>query len=189
MEEEVKLTKKERREQKKAEKKARRQADKEFERNAGRKAPKILSLIFGIIGFLIGFIPVILIILAFIFMILCGLLTAILAIVWIMGLICFGLGYLIYASQVSNPSLDGYFAPVMAPVDFSSAIFNGLVNINGILTTIFASAGLFVELVALTLLFVSYKALVKRHIIAYTILLGVGIVITIVVLVWGITSI
>ena len=118
MAEEVKLTRKERCQQKKEEKKARRQAEKEFERSAGRKAPKILSLIFGIVGFLVGFIPVILLIFTLLFVIICGFASVVLFIIDIFGLLCFGLGYLIYASQASDASLSGYFAPAAKPIEF-----------------------------------------------------------------------
>lgn len=189
MAEEVKLTRKERCQQKKEEKKARRQAEKEFERSAGRKAPKILSLIFGIVGFLVGFIPVILLIFTLLFVIICGFASVVLFIIDIFGLLCFGLGYLIYASQASDASLSGYFAPAAKPIEFGTDLFNKVANINGVLTTGFAIFGLVLEVTALILLFISYPALVKRHKVAYTILLCLALVGTLIILIIGIRSI
>ena len=189
MAEEVKLTRKEKRLKKKEEKKARRLQEKEFERNAGHKPQKILSLVLGIVGFVIGFIPIMLIILSIFFFIICACVSAVLFIVDIAGLIFFGLGYIIYASSTSNASLDGYFAPAQGPINFAADIFNKVVNVNGLLTTIFAGAGLALEIAALILLIVSYKALIKRHKVGYTILLGFAIAITLGVLVIGIRAI
>ena len=180
--EEKPLSKKEIRRQKKL-------ADKEFERNAGKKSIKVLALILGIVGFAISFISIALVVVTGIFAFFCYIATAILAIFAIFGLLCFGLGYIIYAVNTSNPSLDGYFSIVSVPADFANDLMNKVLSINGLFTVICASIGITIEIASLILLCISAKAFTKKHNVRNFILISIALVISLLVLIWGITRI
>ncbi len=183
------LSRKELKKQKKLAKKQKRQEEKRWEKAAGRKPTKILALIFSIIGFISGLIPIILIVGALIVALLCYMATIFLFIFYIFGIVCFGIGFFIYASGKEGATINQYLAQATVPANFGTDLVNSTLNISGLLTTIFAGVGLALQITALICLFASYKALIKRHKVSYTIWMFIGIIITTAILVWGILNI
>lgn len=163
-------------------------ADKKFEQEAGMKPLKVMALVFGIVGFSVSFISIALVVVTGIFALLCYLATAILAIFAIFGLLCFGLGYIIYAATNENPSLDGYFAIVTVPSDFATNLMEKVLSINGIFTVICASIGIVFEIVAFIMICITIGAFTPKHRTRNFILISLALIISILVLAWGITK-
>ena len=103
--EQKKLAKKEKKEQKRQQK----EADRAFEKSHPLRKRKIAAWIVELVGFGVAMVPAIIIIGLFIAAIFFYLVGAIVYIFLIFGLLCFGLGYIIYMNSTSNPSIDGYF--------------------------------------------------------------------------------
>ena len=185
--EEKPLSKKERKKKHKEEKRAKKQADKEFERNAGKRVEKRIALIFGILGTVSAFIPVAMFVGASIVALFCFFATFLLTILLVIGLVFFGLGYLIYSSNTSGtPSLDGYFATATGPAEFGSWLMNKVANLDGLLLTIFAGVGLALEIVSLIFICITAKAFTKGHKARNIVLITLSMVVTVVVLVIGV---
>lgn len=163
-------------------------ADKKFEQEAGMKPLKILALVFGIVGFAISFISIALVIVTGVFALLCYIATAIIAIFAIFGLLLFGLGYIIYAVTNENPSLDGYFSIVTGPSNFANELMAKVLDFNGTFTVICASIGIVLEIVAFILICVTIKAFIPKHRARNFILISLAMVISIIVLILGITK-
>ena len=173
--------------EKKKAKREKRIAEAKFEKEAGRKGAKTTSLVFGILGVVTSVAPVILLVLAFIFAIIVYFVGLLVYLILIFGLLLIGIGYLIYSTMSDNPSMDGYLGIGTKIFDFANGLINGASNIQGLALVICGGVGVAFEITSLILLFISYPALVKRHRIAYTILLILGLIISIIMLVIGIT--
>ena len=174
--------------EKKALKKEQKAKDREFERNHPLRKRKIAAWIVELSGLLIAAIPAVVIFGIIIVAILAFLWGALVYLLLVFGFIIFGLGYLIYASSVENPSVDGYFNIGGSIINWANGLLNFLDRINGWFITIFAGVSLIVEIVGYVLLMTSLSACTKKHKIAYIILMSLILTLSIGMLIFGITK-
>ena len=202
MEEEVKveekveqkpLSKKEQKKLNKAEKKAKKkeqkEADRAFERSHPLRKRKIAAWIVELVGLVVAMVPAVIIIGVFFLALFAFIWGAIVFIVLVFGFIMFGLGYLIYASNVENPSVDGYFKIGTSIFDWGSNLLNILDKLDGWFITIFAGVSVVIEIVGYILLMTSLSALTKKHKIAYIILMSLILTLSIGLLAFGLTKV
>ncbi len=201
MEEEVKveqqtqpkpLSKKEQKklskQEKKAQKKEQKAADRAFERAHPLRKRKITAWIIELVGLVIAAIPAVVIIGTLLLALLIYVFGAIVYVILIFGFLIFGLGYLIYASTVDHPSVDGYFNIGGGIFNFANGLMDFLDKIDGWFVTIFAGISLILEITGYILLFTSLSACTKKHKIAYIILMSLIITLSIAMLAFGITK-
>lgn len=177
------LTKKELRTKRRREKERVRAEERKFEREAGMLKTKRMSLTFGIVGIVASLVPLFTYVGATLLLVICGLATTAMILLFLVGLIVIAPFYL-----SSGKSLSDYFAVATAPAEFASGIINALSGLSGLFLTVASSIGLGLEIAALALFLSSKKALCKRNKIKRAILIAVGMLISITVLIVGVSK-
>ena len=197
MEEEVKveqkpLSKKEQKKLAKREKKElkrkQKEEDRAFEKAHPLRKRKIAAWIVELVGLGIAMVPAVIIIGLFIAALFFYIVGAIVMIFLIFGLLCFGLGYIIYMNSVSNPSLDGYFGSAMGILNFGNGLINLMDKLDAWFLTIFGGASLVLTITGFILLMTSLSACTKKHKIAYIILMSLIMLLSIGVLTFGLVK-
>ncbi len=176
-------------EEKKARKKEQKEADRAYEKSHPLRKRKIAAWIVELVGLLIAAVPVVVIIGVFIIAFFGYIIGAVLFILLAFGLILFGLGYFIYASIVENPSLDGYFKVGTSIFDWSNNLINFIDKLNGWFLTIFGGVALVINIVGFILLMTSLSACSKKHKVAYIILMSLILILSLGILIYGLTKI
>ena len=175
--------------EKKTRKKEQKEADRAYEKSHPLRKRKIAAWIVELVGLLIAAIPAVVIIGVFIIAFFGYFLGAILFILLAFGLLLFGLGYVIYASVVDNPSLDGYFKIGTSIFDWSNNLINFIDKLNGWFLTIFGGISLIIEIVGFILLMTSLSACSKKHKVAYIILMSLILILSLGILIYGLTKV
>jgi len=188
-----KLSRKERKrlakQEKKEQKRARKVEDRAFEKQAPKRKLKITAWIIELVGLAIVAVPAILIIGAYVLAFFALVIGVLVFFVFLIGLLIFGIGYFIYANSVEKPTLDGYFAVPTSFFDWATNLVNSINNINGVLLTVFGGLSLAIEIVGFVLLLLSFNSLSKKHKVSYIILMSLIMILSIVILIFGITKI
>ncbi len=181
--------KKHAKEEKKARKKEQKEADRAYEKSHPLRKRKIAAWIVELVGLLIAAVPAVVIIGVFIIAFFGYIIGAVLFILLAFGLILFGLGYFIYASIVENPSLDGYFKVGTSIFDWSNNLINSIDKLNGWFLTIFGGVALVINIVGFILLMTSLSACSKKHKFAYIILMSLILILSLGILIYGLTKV
>ena len=182
--EQKKLAKKEKKEQRRQQK----EADRAFERSHPLRKRKVAAWIVELVGFGVAMVPAIIIIGLFIAALFFYIVGAIVYIFLIFGLLCFGLGYIIYMSSASNPSLDGYFGLGSGILNIGNSLINLIDFLDKWFLTVCGGISFALALTGFILLMTSLSACTKKHKIAYIILMSLIMLLSAGVLAFGIVK-
>ncbi len=174
--------------EKKQRKKEQKLADKEFERNHPLSKRRRAAWIVELVGLVVAMIPAVVIIGTIILALLLYIAGAFVFLLLVFGLLLFGLGYLIYASSVEHPSMDGYMNIGGSIFNTANGLMNFLDKIDGWFITIFAGVSLVIEIVGYVLLMTSLPACSKKHKVSYIVLMSLILTLSIGLLIFGITK-
>ncbi len=192
-EEQKPLSKREKKKLAKQEKKQRKKeqklADKEFEKNHPLRKRKIAAWIVELVGLAITAVPGVIFLGLFIVALLAYILGAFILLILGFGLLCLGLGYLIYAGTVNNPSIEGYFGLSAGIINWGNSLINIINTLDGWFLTIFGGVSLVINIVGFVLLLTSLNACSKKHKISYIILMVLIILASAGILVLGLTKV
>ncbi len=183
--EQKKLAKKEKKELKRQQK----EADRAFERSHPLRKRKVAAWIVELVGFGIAMVPAIIIIGLFIAALFFYLVGALVFLFLVFGLLCFGLGYLIYRSSASNPSMDGYFGLGTGIMNIGNNLINLIDFLDKWFLTVCGGVSFALALTGFILLMTSLSACTKKHKIAYIILMSLIMLLSAGVLAFGIVKI
>lgn len=192
-EEQKPLSKREKKKLAKQEKKQRKKeqklADKEFEKNHPLRKRKIAAWIVELVGLAITAVPGVIFLGLFIVALLAYILGAFILLILGFGLLCLGLGYLIYAGTVDNPSIEGYFGLSAGIINWGNSLINIINTLDGWFLTIFGGVSLVINIVGFVLLLTSLNACSKKHKVSYIILMVLIILASAGILVLGLTKV
>lgn len=192
-EEQKPLSKREKKKLAKQEKKQRKKeqklADKEFEKNHPLRKRKIAAWIVELVGLAITAVPGVIFVGLFIVALLAYILGAFILLILGFGLLCLGLGYLIYAGTVDNPSIEGYFGLSAGIINWGNSLINIINTLDGWFLTIFGGLSLVINIVGFVLLLTSLSACSKKHKVSYIILMVLIILASAGILVLGLTKV
>ena len=192
-EEQKPLSKREKKKLAKQEKKQRKKeqklADKEFEKNHPLRKRKIAAWIVELVGLTITAVPGVIFLGLFIVALLAYILGAFILLILGFGLLCLGLGYLIYAGTVDNPSIEGYFGLSAGIINWGNSLINIINTLDGWFLTIFGGVSLVINIVGFVLLLTSLNACSKKHKVSYIILMVLIILASAGILVLGLTKV
>ena len=192
-EEQKPLSKREKKKLAKQEKKQRKKeqklADKEFEKNHPLRKRKIAAWIVELVGLAITAVPGVIFVGLFIVALLAYILGAFILLILGFGLLCLGLGYLIYAGTVDNPSIEGYFGLSAGIINWGNSLINIINTLDGWFLTIFGGVSLVINIVGFVLLLTSLSACSKKHKVSYIILMVLIILASAGILVLGLTKV
>ena len=192
-EEQKPLSKREKKKLAKQEKKQRKKeqklADKEFEKNHPLRKRKIAAWIVELVGLTITAVPGVIFLGLFIVALLAYILGAFILLILGFGLLCLGLGYLIYAGTVDNPSIEGYFGLSAGIINWGNSLINIINTLDGWFLTIFGGVSLVINIVGFVLLLTSLNACSKKHKVSYIILMVLIILASAGILILGLTKV
>lgn len=192
-EEQKPLSKREKKKLAKQEKKQRKKeqklADKEFEKNHPLRKRKIAAWIVELVGLTITAVPGVIFLGLFIVALAAYILGAFILLILGFGLLCLGLGYLIYAGTVDNPSIEGYFGLSAGIINWGNSLINIINTLDGWFLTIFGGVSLLINIVGFVLLLTSLNACSKKHKVSYIILMVLIILASAGILVLGLTKV
>ena len=192
-EEQKPLSKREKKKLAKQEKKQRKKeqklADKEFEKNHPLRKRKIAAWIVELVGLTITAVPGVIFLGLFIVALAAYILGAFILLILGFGLLCLGLGYLIYAGTVDNPSIEGYFGLSAGIINWGNSLINIINTLDGWFLTIFGGVSLVINIVGFVLLLTSLNACSKKHKVSYIILMVLIILASAGILVLGLTKV
>ena len=192
-EEQKPLSKREKKKLAKQEKKQRKKeqklADKEFEKNHPLRKRKIAAWIVELVGLTITAVPGVIFLGLFIVALAAYILGAFILLILGFGLLCLGLGYLIYAGTVDNPSIEGYFGLSAGIINWGNSLINIINTLDGWFLTIFGGVSLVIKIVGFVLLLTSLNACSKKHKVSYIILMVLIILASAGILVLGLTKV
>lgn len=192
-EEQKPLSKREKKKLAKQEKKQRKKeqklADKEFEKNHPLRKRKIAAWIVELVGLAITAVPGVIFVGLFIVALLAYILGAFILLILGFGLLCLGLGYLIYAGTVDNPSIEGYFGLSAGIINWGNSLINIINTLDGWFLTIFGGVSLVINIVGFVLLLTSLSACSKKHKVSYIILMVLIILASAGILILGLTKV
>ena len=192
-EEQKPLSKREKKKLAKQEKKQRKKeqklADKEFEKNHPLRKRKIAAWIVEFVGLAITAVPGVIFLGLFIVALLAYILGAFILLILGFGLLCLGLGYLIYAGTVDNPSIEGYFGLSAGIINWGNSLINIINTLDGWFLTIFGGVSLVINIVGFVLLLTSLSACSKKHKVSYIILMVLIILASAGILILGLTKV
>ena len=175
--------------EKKQKKKEQKLADKEFEKNHPLRKRKIAAWIVELVGLAITAVPGVIFLGLFIVALLAYILGAFILLILGFGLLCLGLGYLIYAGTVDNPSIEGYFGLSAGIINWGNSLINIINTLDGWFLTIFGGVSLVINIVGFVLLLTSLSACSKKHKVSYIILMVLIILASAGILVLGLTKV
>ena len=175
--------------EKKQKKKEQKLADKEFEKNHPLRKRKIAAWIVELVGLAITAVPGVIFLGLFIVALLAYILGAFILLILGFGLLCLGLGYLIYAGTVDNPSIEGYFGLSAGIINWGNSLINIINTLDGWFLTIFGGVSLVINIVGFVLLITSLSACSKKHKVSYIILMVLIILASAGILVLGLTKV
>ena len=175
--------------EKKQKKKEQKLADKEFEKNHPLRKRKIAAWIVELVGLTITAVPGVIFLGLFIVALLAYILGAFILLILGFGLLCLGLGYLIYAGTVDNPSIEGYFGLSAGIINWGNSLINIINTLDGWFLTIFGGVSLMINIVGFVLLITSLSACSKKHKVSYIILMVLIILASAGILVLGLTKV
>ena len=175
--------------EKKQKKKEQKLADKEFEKNHPLKKRKIAAWIVELVGLTITAVPGVIFVGLFIVALLAYILGAFILLILGFGLLCLGLGYLIYAGTVDNPSIEGYFGLSAGIINWGNSLINIINTLDGWFLTIFGGVSLVINIVGFVLLLTSLNACSKKHKVSYIILMVLIILASAGILILGLTKV
>ncbi len=192
-EEQKPLSKREKKKLAKQEKKQRKKeqklADKEFEKNHPLRKRKIAAWIVELVGLTITAVPGVIFLGLFIVALAAYILGAFILLILGFGLLCLGLGYLIYAGTVDNPSIEGYFGLSAGIINWGNSLINIINTLDGWFLTIFGGVSLVINIVGFVLLLTSLNACSKKHKVSYIILMVLIILASAGILILGLTKV
>ena len=192
-EEQKPLSKREKKKLAKQEKKQRKKeqklADKEFEKNHPLRKRKIAAWIVELVGLTITAVPGVIFLGLFIVALAAYILGAFILLILGFGLLCLGLGYLIYAGTVDNPSIEGYFGLSAGIINWGNSLINIINTLDGWFLTIFGGVSLVINIVGFVLLLTSLSACSKKHKVSYIILMVLIILASAGILILGLTKV
>lgn len=175
--------------EKKQKKKEQKLADKEFEKNHPLRKRKIAAWIVELVGLTITAVPGVIFLGLFIVALLAYILGAFILLILGFGLLCLGLGYLIYAGTVDNPSIEGYFGLSAGIINWGNSLINIINTLDGWFLTIFGGVSLVINIVGFVLLLTSLNACSKKHKVSYIILMVLIILASAGILILGLTKV